>query len=108
MYKKPQESDWKKFRSMVPELRERYLRTKNEELAAILNDESLSPTERFWEIEERSRETAKVLRSCLDGHSSSRMALFMMEMSNHGMMAEEDIADFSEEIRQRFAAWKEL
>lgn len=41
MSDKPKESDWKTFRKLVPELRERYLRQRNAELNAILHDESL-------------------------------------------------------------------
>lgn len=43
-----QELDWKKFREIVPELRERYLRDRNAEWIAIFHDESLTPTEKFW------------------------------------------------------------
>lgn len=101
MQDKPRESDWRTFREMVPELRERFLRAKNRELASILDDGGLSPTERFWSVEEKTREIAKVLRACLDGHSRSKMELYMMAMLNNGMMTEEDLAAFSPELRER-------
>lgn len=101
MSDQPKESDWRAFREMIPELRERFLRAKNEELASILDDASLSPTERFWEVEEKVREIGKTLRACLDGHSRSKMTLFMMTMFNHGMMTEEDLVAFSPELRER-------
>ena len=50
---KPKESDWKTFRKMVPELRERYLTEKNKEIVAIFMDEARTPTERFWGARER-------------------------------------------------------
>lgn len=100
MHDKPLESDWKTFRRMVPELRERYLDGRNTELARILEDEKLSPTERFWALDERAGEIAKVLLQCLDGHSRSKMRLFMILMVRHGMMAERDLEEFSEELRE--------
>ena len=45
---KPNESDWKTFRKIVPELRERYLRNVNPELKALLQNPKLSPTEQCW------------------------------------------------------------
>ncbi|WP_424313865.1 hypothetical protein [Haloferula sp.] len=36
MSDQPTESDWRAFREMVPELRERFLRVHNRELASIL------------------------------------------------------------------------
>ncbi len=103
MHNKPKESDWKVFRAMAPELRERYLHARNNELASILSNDQLSETERFWASEERSREIAKVLRACLDGHSRSKMAFFMVLMLTHGMMTQNDLAKFSDELQERMS-----
>jgi polyhydroxyalkanoate synthesis regulator phasin len=97
----PKESDWKKFRAMVPDLRERYLEKKNKELAAIFQDEKLTPTEQFWEVEERVREESRILRDCLDGHSRSKMTLFILVMVRRGMLTNEDASIFSDELRER-------
>lgn len=94
------ESDWKVFRKRVPELRERYLRVRNAELAALVADEALTPTERFWNLEERAREIAKILRECLDGYSRSKMVLSMILMRRHGMLSDEDLEQFSDELRE--------
>ena len=101
MHDRPKESDWKAFRAMVPDLRERYLRARNEELTSILNDSARSPTERFWDVKERTQAIAKILRDCLDGHSRSKMELFIMVMFNHGMMTADDLGAFSSELRER-------
>ncbi|MCU0748836.1 MAG: hypothetical protein MUF13_04740 [Akkermansiaceae bacterium] len=101
MHDRPKESDWKAFRAMVPELRERYLCARNEELRSILNDSARSPTERFWDVEERTQAIAEILRDCLDGHSRSKMELFIMVMFNHGMMTADDLDAFSSEIREQ-------
>lgn len=46
---------------------------------------------------------ANVLRRCLDGHTRSKMELFMIEMIGHGMLKEEDLAGFSEELHERIS-----
>ena len=100
MYDDPKESDWKTFRKIVPELRERYLRQRNPELIKILEDDDLTPTEAFWTVEERIEKEAKILRKCLDGHSRSKMVRFMRTMYAHQMLTKEDLEPFSEEVRE--------
>ena len=43
------ESEWKKFRAMVPGLRERYLAGCNARIATMLADPGKTETERFWD-----------------------------------------------------------
>ena len=97
----PGESDWKKFRMIVPELRERYLRKRNSEIIVILRDESSTPTNIFWTASERIEEIGRILRSCLDGHTRSTMMNYLMIMCRHQMLTEEDLGGFSEEVRGR-------
>ena len=47
---KPMKSGWIKFRDSLDQWRERYLKRKNDEMRAILEDEKLSETDRFWNI----------------------------------------------------------
>ena len=96
---KPKESDWKTFRKIVPELRERYLTEKNKEIVAIFMDEGRTPTERFWDARERIEKERKILESGLDGHSRSSMEWYMHLMYRHGMMSGSDLENFSEELR---------
>jgi hypothetical protein len=105
MHDRPSEKDWKAFRKLAPILRERYLRGRIEELAAILADGDRSPTERFWDLEEQVGEIATALRACLDGHSRSRMRQFIIQMLAVGMMTCEDLDAFSEELRERMIEW---
>ncbi len=101
MHDNPIESDWKKFRSIVPSLLERYLEKLIPDLTATLQDESQTPTERFWSAHERMNKIEKILRDCLDGHSRSRMMSYVFLMVRHQMLIEEDLAGFSEELRER-------
>ena len=93
------ESDWKKFRSMVVTLRERYITRCNDRLTVMLNNPDKTETERFWETYEEMKIEAKNLVRCLDGHSRSKMTLFLERMIRVGMLKREDITVFSEELQ---------
>ena len=94
------ESDWRKFRDMVPALRERYLAGRNTRTAAMLTDPTKTETERFWDAMEAMEREARVLRECLDGHSRSKMWLYMLTMIRAGMLTREDTAVFSEDLQK--------
>jgi hypothetical protein len=97
---KPKESDWKKFRNSLDKWRERYLKRKNDEIRAIIEDKDLSETEKFWDIVEFQKTESKILRNCLDGYSRSKMALHMALMQKYEMIYQEDIVEFSEELQE--------
>jgi hypothetical protein len=99
----PGESDWKNFRSIVPELRERYLSAQNTELISILLDESLTPTVKFWTASERMDEIGDILRACLDDHRRSTMVHVLRLMYHHRMITDQDMNGFSEEVRERIS-----
>ena len=94
------ESDWRKFRDMVPQLRERSLAGCNARIASVLADPKKNETDRFWDALEQMEKEAKILRNCLDGHSRSSMSLFMSLMLHHGMLTREDLLQFSEELQK--------
>jgi len=102
--KETEEADWKYYRSIVTELRERYLRDRNEDLVAILTRESSTQTENFWAAKERMDEFARILSACLDDHRRSRMFSNMFLMYQHKMITDDDLKGFSEDIRQRIFA----
>jgi hypothetical protein len=98
------ESDWKLFSGMAPKLRERYLAERNARIVALLTNPKKNETERFWEALEVMEKEAKILQKCLDGHSRSKMWMFMMTMISVGMLKQEDMAGFSEELRKEVSA----
>ncbi len=93
------EADWKTFRKMVPELRERYLEKKNQEVLTALMQPGKTPTERFWDAFERMQREARILERCLDGHSRSKMFLFMADMLAVGMLTRGDLENFSDGLQ---------
>jgi hypothetical protein len=99
----PEESDWKKFRAIVPELRERYLHARNTELITIFQNESLTPTEKFWTASKRMKEISDILSTCLDDHKRSNMMHSLRLMYHHRMITQKDLNGFSEAILERIA-----
>ena len=97
---KPKESDWKKFRNSLDRWRELYLKRKNDEIRAILEDNNLNETEKFWDIVAFQKNELKILRNCLDGFSRSNMSLHMALMKKYKMICKEDIEEFSEELQE--------
>ncbi len=97
---KPKESDWKKFRDSLDKWRELYLKRKNDEIRAILENKNLNETEKFWEIVNYQKNESKRLRDCLDGYSRSNMSLQMALMKKYKMIRKEDIEEFSEELKE--------
>ena len=95
------ESDWKKFSAMLPIWRERYLAGRNARIVRKLSDPKKSETERFWDAAEQIQKEAKTLRRCLDDLSRSKMWLRLMEMRASGMIRQEDLAEFSEELQKQ-------
>lgn len=93
------ESDWRLFRDRVPEWRERYLGTVNEEIADMLGSDDGTPMEIFWEAKERMDEEGKILRDCLDGHSRSNMTMHLLLMYRHGLIDDADLDAFSDNLR---------
>lgn len=98
----PKESDWKTFSGLIPQLRERYLAARNLRITQVLSDSGKTETKRFWEAMEAMEKEAKILRSCLDGHSRSRMWMYLISMIQCGMLTREDFAKFSPELQSEF------
>ena len=94
-----QESDWKRFRSLIPMVRERYLAEQNAMLLKILTDPNRSETERFWDAFNRGKEVREILTDCLDGHSKSKMVLYIRLMLRARMMCQDDLVSFSDELQ---------
>ena len=88
---------------MVPTLRERYLAVRNARIAAMLKDPAKGETERFWDAMETMEREARVLRQCLDGHSRSKMWLYMLTMIRAGMLTRDDISAFSAALQKEIS-----
>jgi hypothetical protein len=95
------EADWKKFRDMTPQLRERYLTEQNQRMIALLSDPAKTQTQRFWDTLDEMKQEAKTLQACLDGHSRSNMLFHMALMLRAGLLKKEELHVFSEALQDR-------
>jgi len=96
---KVSKSDWKKFEELIPGWRDRYLEAQTQALGKQISDSRINPTERFWKTEEEIKRVARDLQSCLDGYSKGTVRERMRLMLRAGIMQPEDLADFSEDLR---------
>ncbi len=95
------EADWKRFKCLVPKVRERYLEQQNALLLQVLSAANRTQTERFWDTFEQMKDLSKVLRDCLDDHRRSKMVMDMLLMLHVGMLVQDDLAEFSDELQAR-------
>jgi hypothetical protein len=94
------ESDWRYFCEHLEAWRERYLDSVNRHVVEILSVEKETPAKRFWSAKRCMDREAKILENCLDNCSRSRLLMKIQMMYHHGMIAEADIAHFSEELQE--------
>jgi hypothetical protein len=99
------ESDWKKISRQLPELRERYLTEQNARLARMLTEPGKTETERFWDTLKEMTQQSKILVRCLSSYSRSNMEAHMVQMLHVGMLKQEDLTAFSEELQKSLARW---
>jgi hypothetical protein len=97
----PLESDWKKFRAMLPVWRERYLAQKNLRISAVLADAVKTETERFWDVEKLIGKEARTLQRCFDDIRRSRMWERLAEMRGAGVIRREDLTEFSQKLQDQ-------
>ncbi|MEO6568923.1 MAG: hypothetical protein ABIO94_09190 [Opitutaceae bacterium] len=96
-------ADRNKFSALVPKLRDRYLAKHNVRIAGVLADPKKTESERFWDALQEMEKQAKVLQLCLDGHSRSKLWLFMISMLRYDMRSRDAFALFSDELRSELA-----
>lgn len=95
------ESDWKLFRSKMPGWQEAYMDRLNQEYIRLLSAPG-NPADKFWELEKRIREDQKSV-GVVARMSRSNMYMNILALLADGAITLEDLADFSEDLRERIA-----
>lgn len=93
------ERDWKLFRSKLPDWQENYMDKLNHEYMEILNGDG-NPSDKFWALEGRIREDKRDTGVIVRGASRSNMLYNIMDLIREGAIVVEDLAEFSEELRE--------
>ena len=97
----PTEADWKYFRKVFPELQNRFLESKNNEIIQILTDSEKTPVERFRKSREVSDSIDGELQRCNRNTPRRRLIVTTISMFNIGMMVKEDLLGFSLKFQEQ-------
>lgn len=90
-------SDWKLFREKIGEWQERYMERLNKEYVELLQEDGQA-SDKFWKLEERIWHDKKLPGVYL--HLRKSEALWdIMRLLHDGVITEEDLKDFSDELR---------
>lgn len=100
------EADWKLFRKKLPDWQERYMEKLINEYRAILDTDEEAST-KFWNLEKRIRNDKKDTGVLARDISRSNMDFLIMDLIDERAIGFEDLADFSEDYRERMSFYFE-
>lgn len=101
MYPQVNESDWKLFRSRLPDWQERHMESLIREYAAFLAG-SGAASDKFWVLEKRIREDQQHV-GVVARMSRSNMYTNLLALLHDGVITLDDLDGFSDDLRERFA-----
>lgn len=93
------EKDWKLFRDKVPGWQEAYMERLNREYTELLSGVG-TPSEKFWALEKRIYQDKKKKGVMLEMRRSE-MELNLLTLLAEDVIGLDDLADFSEDLRDR-------
>ena len=96
------ESDWKLYARLLDGWRDRYLSKVNARLAKALDESAKTPTENFWDTQKEFKKEAKILKTCFGAYSRSAMVESMLLMRRYGIITDDDIVKFSDDLKGVF------
>lgn len=100
------EKDWKLFRDRVSEWQEAYMEKLIEEYKALLGGNEQA-SEKFWALEKRINQDRQNPGVLLHDVSRSNMDMHLLRLLQYAVIRQEDLKDFSEELRERIAWFME-
>lgn len=97
------EKDWKIYRKKLPAWQERYMARLNREYIDILSSDE-NASEKFWKLEERIR-IDKKCPGVIVQVARSKMIIQIVEMLEDGVITQDDLKEFSEEVIQSISIY---
>lgn len=91
-------SDWGVFKNNLPLWQERYMDRLNREYCEILQGNGTS-SEKFWELEKRVNRDKKSA-GVIVRMSRSNMINILVSLLNDNIILQDDLTEFSDEIKQ--------
>lgn len=95
------ESDWRLFRTRLPDWQERHMESLIREYAAFLAG-SGAASDKFWVLEKRIREDQQHV-GVVARMSRSNMYTNLLALLHDGVITLDDLDGFSDDLRERFA-----
>ena len=95
------ESDWKLFRSLLPEWQEAHMQRLCEEYASLLAG-PVKASDKFWALDKRIHEDRQH-GGVVARMSRSNMYTNLLALLQEGMITLDDLDGFSEDLQERFA-----
>ena len=95
------ESDWKLFRQKMPVWQERHMKSLVREYAVLLSG-SEKASDKFWALEKRIREDQRHV-GVVARMSRSNMYTNLFALLQDGVITLNDLDEFSDDLRERFA-----
>ena len=92
-------SDWKLFRTRIAEWQEAYMERLTKEYIQLLSS-SEKASDKFWKLEERIKKDRKHPGVILEMRKSD-MLYDIVALINHGVITEEDLDGFSDDLKER-------
>jgi hypothetical protein len=99
------EADWKKFTKLKKVALERFCEKVLDESRKICDRENTTAHENYLALYEVIRKRDQELARIFDDHSRSRADLQLLGMYNFELVSDDDLSQFSEEIRS-FVTWQ--
>lgn len=94
------ESDWKTFKAVREEALDRFCHQVLHECRAICDDDSRTAHERYGNLYGHVRDRNREMARAFDEFSRSTAVLCLMQFQHLGLLTEEEIAQFSDDVRR--------
>lgn len=90
-------SDWKLYRSKLPDWQEAYMEKLIKEYSELLSQEGKA-SEKFWKLNDRIKEDRKKSGVIVEIRKSE-MLFQILQLLHDGAITMEDLSDFSEDLQ---------
>lgn len=94
----PAKADWTLFQSLLPQWQERFMSRLCDKYAAVLTG-PYRGSEAFWEVKRLIRQDVKRI-GAMAGSAQSEVASIFADLLREQVITVEDIADFSDEVKE--------
>ena len=93
------ESDWKIFKKVHEKALDRFCRMVLSECESICRDETKTAHERYGTLYGHLRDRNKEMANAFDDYRRSTALLCLILMHKHGLLTEEEIQEFSDDVQ---------